>query len=98
MFPRGGRSSRAASPERARRISASSSRPSSAGAPSPFSPTLRIEAAMKIVLREDVDKLGRRGDVVRVANGYGRNYLLPKKLAYEATEGNLKVIQHEKRA
>jgi large subunit ribosomal protein L9 len=53
---------------------------------------------MKIVLREDVEKLGHRGDVVKVAAGYGRNYLLPKKLAYEATPGNLKVIAHEKRA
>ena len=53
---------------------------------------------MKIVLREDVDKLGRRGDTVRVADGYGRNYLIPKNLAYLATEGNLKVIAHEKRA
>ena len=53
---------------------------------------------MKVVLREDVEKLGRRGEVVRVAAGYGRNYLLPKKLAYEATPGNLKVIGHEKRA
>lgn len=53
---------------------------------------------MKVVLREDVEKLGHRGEVVRVANGYGRNYLLPKKLAYEATPGNLKVIEHEKRA
>ena len=52
---------------------------------------------MKIVLREDVEKLGHRGDVVRVAAGYGRNYLLPKKLAYMATDGNLKIIQHEKR-
>lgn len=53
---------------------------------------------MKVVLREDVDKLGHRGDVLKVAAGYGRNYLLPKKLAYEATPGNLKVIAHEKRA
>ena len=53
---------------------------------------------MKIVLREDVEKLGRRGETVRVADGYGRNYLLPKNLAYRATEGNLKVIAHEKRA
>lgn len=53
---------------------------------------------MKIVLREDVEKLGRRGETVRVADGYGRNYLLPKKLAYAATAGNLKVIEHEKRA
>ena len=53
---------------------------------------------MKIVLREDVEKLGRRGETVRVADGYGRNYLLPKNLAYPATAGNLKVIAHEKRA
>ena len=53
---------------------------------------------MKVVLREDIEKLGRRGETVKVAPGYGRNYLLPKKLAYPATPGNLKVIQHEKRA
>ena len=53
---------------------------------------------MKVVLREDVEKLGKRGDVVKVAAGYGRNFLLPKKLAYEATAGNLKLIEHEKRA
>ncbi len=53
---------------------------------------------MKVVLREDVEKLGHRGEVVRVAAGYGRNYLLPKKLAYAATPGNLKIIEHEKRA
>ena len=52
---------------------------------------------MKIVLREDVEKLGRRGDTVRVADGYGRNYLLPKKLAYEASPGNLKIMAHEKK-
>jgi len=53
---------------------------------------------MNIVLREDVEKLGKRGETVRVADGYGRNYLIPKKLAYRATPGNLKVIAHEKRA
>ena len=53
---------------------------------------------MKIVLREDIEKLGHRGEVVRVADGYGRNYLIPKNLAYVATPGNLQVIQHEKRA
>lgn len=53
---------------------------------------------MNVVLREDVEKLGKRGETVRVADGYGRNYLIPKKLAYPATAGNLKVIQHEKRA
>lgn len=53
---------------------------------------------MNVVLREDVEKLGRRGETVKVAAGYGRNYLIPKKLAYPATPGNLKVIEHEKRA
>ena len=52
---------------------------------------------MKVVLREDVEKLGHRGETVRVAEGYGRNYLLPKKLAYEATAGNMKIMAHEKR-
>lgn len=53
---------------------------------------------MNVVLREDVEKLGKRGETVKVADGYGRNYLIPKKLAYHATPGNLKVIAHEKRA
>jgi large subunit ribosomal protein L9 len=53
---------------------------------------------MKVVLREDVEKLGHRGETFRVADGYGRNYLLPKHLAYQATPGNLKIIAHEKRA
>lgn len=45
---------------------------------------------MQIILQEDVDKLGNRGDVVEVAAGYARNYLLPRKLAMEASAGNLK--------
>jgi len=53
---------------------------------------------VKVVLREDVPKLGRRGEVVRVANGYGRNYLLPKKLAYPASPGTLKQMEVESRA
>jgi large subunit ribosomal protein L9 len=52
---------------------------------------------MRIVLREDIDKLGRRGEVVKVADGYARNYLLPKGKALPATEGNLKTIEREKR-
>ena len=52
---------------------------------------------MRIVLREDVDNLGRRGEVVKVAEGYARNYLLPKGKALPATEGNLKTIEREKR-
>ena len=48
---------------------------------------------MQIILQEDVDKLGHRGDVVTVKPGYARNFLLPKKLAVEATAGNLKAIE-----
>lgn len=48
---------------------------------------------MQIILQEDIDKLGHRGDVVTVKPGYARNYLLPRKLAVEATEGNLKAIE-----
>jgi large subunit ribosomal protein L9 len=48
---------------------------------------------MQIILQEDIDKLGHRGDVVTVKPGYARNYLLPRKLAVEATTGNLKAIE-----
>jgi large subunit ribosomal protein L9 len=51
---------------------------------------------MEVILREHVDKLGRRGDVVKVADGYARNYLLPRKLALVATEGNRKQIERER--
>ena len=51
---------------------------------------------MEIVLRETIDNLGRAGEVVKVANGYARNYLLPRKLAYVATPGNMKVIESER--
>ena len=51
---------------------------------------------MEVILREHVDKLGRRGDLVKVADGYARNYLLPRKMALLATEGNKKVIEREK--
>jgi large subunit ribosomal protein L9 len=47
---------------------------------------------MEVILKEDVNKLGSRGDVVKVAEGYGRNYLLPRKLAIVANEGNKAVI------
>lgn len=53
---------------------------------------------MEMILREDVKSLGKAGDVVRVKPGYGRNYLLPKGLAYEATEGNKKRIAAESKA
>lgn len=51
---------------------------------------------MEIILKEDVENLGHRGDVVKVAQGYGRNYLLPKKLAVEATAANKTVIEQMK--
>jgi large subunit ribosomal protein L9 len=53
---------------------------------------------MEVILKEDVNKLGHRGDVVKVAEGYGRNYLLPKKLAMEATAANKVVIEQMKQA
>ena len=53
---------------------------------------------MEVILKEDVDKLGHRGDVVKVAEGYGRNFLLPKKLAMEATAANKAVIEQMKQA
>ena len=51
---------------------------------------------MEVILKQDVDKLGHQGDVVKVAEGYGRNYLLPKKLAIEATSANKAVIEQMK--
>ena len=48
---------------------------------------------MQIILQEDVEKLGNRGEVVEVAEGYARNYLLPRKLALEASAGNLKRLE-----
>ena len=51
---------------------------------------------MEVILKEDVKKLGHRGDVVKVADGYGRNYLLPGKLAIEATLANKAVIEQMK--
>ena len=51
---------------------------------------------MEVILKEDVPKLGNRGDVVKVAEGYGRNYLLPKKLAIKASAANKAVIDQMK--
>jgi large subunit ribosomal protein L9 len=51
---------------------------------------------MEIILRDHVENVGRRGEVVKVADGYARNYLLPRKLALIATPGNLKQIQRER--
>ncbi|MGH7630538.1 MAG: 50S ribosomal protein L9 [Gemmatimonadales bacterium] len=53
---------------------------------------------MELILREDVQSLGKAGELVRVKPGYGRNFLLPRGLAYEATEGNKKRIAGETRA
>ena len=53
---------------------------------------------MEVILKEDVAKLGSRGDVVKVAEGYGRNFLLPRRLAIEATTGNKKVIEQMRAA
>jgi large subunit ribosomal protein L9 len=53
---------------------------------------------MKIILKQDVENVGRRGDVVNVARGYGRNFLIPRRLAIEVTPSNLKAIELEKKA
>ena len=52
---------------------------------------------MEVILRDHVDNLGRRGDVVKVAPGYARNYLLPRKLALAVTDGNRKLIERERK-
>jgi len=51
---------------------------------------------MEVILREHVDNVGKRGEIVKVADGYARNYLLPRKLALLATEGNKKQIERER--
>ena len=53
---------------------------------------------MDVILREDIDKLGSRGEVVKVAAGYARNFLLPKRLAVEATPSNRKIVEQERQA
>ena len=53
---------------------------------------------MEVILREDVEKLGNRGELVKVASGYARNYLLPKKLAVAATDANRKIVEQERHA
>ena len=53
---------------------------------------------MEVILKEDVDNLGHRGDVVKVADGYGRNFLLPRKLALQATLANKAVVEQMKTA
>ena len=53
---------------------------------------------MEVILREDVEKLGARGQMVKVASGYARNFLLPRKLAVAATESNKKIVDQERQA
>jgi large subunit ribosomal protein L9 len=53
---------------------------------------------MEVILREDIDNLGTRGSVVKVAPGYARNFLLPKKMAVTATESNKKIVEQERQS
>jgi large subunit ribosomal protein L9 len=53
---------------------------------------------MEVILREDIEKLGNRGEVVKVAPGYARNFLIPKRLAVMATESNKKIVEQERQA
>jgi large subunit ribosomal protein L9 len=53
---------------------------------------------MEVILREDIEKLGSRGEVVKVAPGYARNFLLPKRLAVAATDSNKKIVEQERQA
>ncbi len=52
---------------------------------------------MKVILRENVETLGQIGDVVEVKNGYARNFLIPRKIAYAAIEGNIRALDEEKK-
>ena len=52
---------------------------------------------MEVILREHVDHLGRRGEIVKVSDGYARNYLLPRKLALPATDGNKRHVERERK-
>jgi large subunit ribosomal protein L9 len=53
--------------------------------------------SMEVILRDHVEKLGKRGEIVKVSDGYARNYLLPRKLALPATDGNKKHVERERR-
>jgi large subunit ribosomal protein L9 len=53
---------------------------------------------MEVILREDIDKLGNRGEVVKVAAGYARNFLLPRRMAVAATDSNKKIVEQERQA
>src|SRR5215469_747885 len=53
---------------------------------------------MEVILREEIENLGNRGDLVKVAPGYARNFLLPRRLAVAATEANKKIVEQERQA
>ena len=53
---------------------------------------------MEVILREDIEKLGTRGQLVKVAPGYARNFLLPKRLAVAATDANRKIVEQERQS
>jgi large subunit ribosomal protein L9 len=53
---------------------------------------------MEVILREDIDKLGQRGQIVKVAAGYARNFLLPRRMAVPASEANKKIVEQERQA
>jgi large subunit ribosomal protein L9 len=53
---------------------------------------------MEVILREDIERLGNHGQVVKVADGYARNFLLPKRLAVAATDANRKIVEQERQA
>src|SRR5579875_393495 len=101
-FPREERLCRAAFPACARLIRSGSAKPSSRLATSRFCPLQHVcsrkEFAMEIILREDVEKVGTRGSIVKVADGYARNFLFPKRLAVPATEANKKIVEQEREA
>jgi large subunit ribosomal protein L9 len=52
---------------------------------------------MKVILRQDFEQLGKIGDVVDVKDGYARNYLIPRNLAYQATESSIRILEEEKK-
>ena len=53
---------------------------------------------MRVILKENIENLGKRGDIVNVAAGYGRNYLIPRNIAIEVTPSNMKMIEMEQKA
>jgi large subunit ribosomal protein L9 len=57
-----------------------------------------LEAVVEVILREDVDKLGHRGEIVKVAEGYGRNFLLPRGLAMAVNDANKAMVARERKA